>query len=211
MILARLEKNYTGSTLARIAVEVLDEKEIKLLVPYEYEVDWNERIENEDPAILWSLKNDKFGMFDILLPVSKLNLQGDSSADLTIICGSETFRVHRIFFYNRSPVFRAMLDSPMREGREGEINIQEMDSTTLSSMIHYVYTGELERDWPYLDILDVFRAGDMYDLFGWVELFWVKLKSGEVKWSEEKMAEIRLAEDTFDIVSKLNSKRLIQD
>ena len=78
-------------------------------------------------------------------------------------------------------------------------------------MIHYVYTGELERDWQDLDILDVFRAGDMYDLVGWVELFWVKLRFGMVKWTEEKMMEIRLAQDTFDIVSKLSmsSNRLL--
>ena len=32
MILAQMEKKYTESTLARIAVEVLDEEEIKLVV-----------------------------------------------------------------------------------------------------------------------------------------------------------------------------------
>ena len=32
MILARLEKKYTESTLARIAVEVLEEEEIKMVV-----------------------------------------------------------------------------------------------------------------------------------------------------------------------------------
>ena len=35
MILARLDKSYTGSTLARIAVEVLKEKDIKVLVQSE--------------------------------------------------------------------------------------------------------------------------------------------------------------------------------
>ena len=29
-------------------------------------VDWNETAEDEDPAILWALKNEKFGIFDIL-------------------------------------------------------------------------------------------------------------------------------------------------
>ena len=32
MILARLDKSYTGSTLAKIAVEVLEEEDIKVLV-----------------------------------------------------------------------------------------------------------------------------------------------------------------------------------
>ena len=78
---------------------------------------------------------------------------------------------HRNFLPYRSPVFRAMFLSSWREAREGEINIQEMDPATLSSMIHYIYTLELAGGWQDLDILDVVRAADMYDLPSWLELF----------------------------------------
>ena len=57
-----------------------------------------------------------------------------------------TFQVHRNLLCYRSPVFRAMLDSDMREAREGEIIIQDMDSTTVRSMINYFYTGEMSED-----------------------------------------------------------------
>ena len=87
-ILSRLNKTYTGTTLARIAVEVGEEEDIRLLVQ-SGSVDWNETAEDEDPAILWALKNEKFGIVDILMPVNKINLQGDPSADLTINCDSE--------------------------------------------------------------------------------------------------------------------------
>ena len=63
-----------------------------------------------------------------------------------------------------------MLNSGMRETREGEINIKEMNSNTLSSMIHYIYTGELADGWQDLDIQDLTTAADMYDLPGWIEL-----------------------------------------
>ena len=63
-----------------------------------------------------------------------------------------------------------MLNSDMREAREGEINIRDMNSNTLSSMIHYIYTGELADGWQDLDTRDVATAADMYDLPGWVEL-----------------------------------------
>ena len=79
--------------------------------------------------------------------VNKINLQGDPSADLTINCHSETFRVHKYFLCSKSPVFSAMLNSHMKEAREGEINIKEMNSDTLSSMIHFIYTGELTDSW----------------------------------------------------------------
>ena len=77
------------------------------------------------------------------MTVYKINLQGDPSADLTINCDSEKFRVHKYFLCSKSPVFCAMLNSDMREAREGEININAMNSNSLSSMIHYIYTGEL--------------------------------------------------------------------
>ena len=73
MILARLDKSYTGSTLARIAVEVLEEEDIKVLFQSE-KVDWNETVENEDPAILWSLNNDKFNLVRLLLESPSINI-----------------------------------------------------------------------------------------------------------------------------------------
>ena len=167
MILSKLEKPYYGSSLARIAVEVGEEEDIRLLVQ-SGSVDWNETAEDEDPAILWALKNEKFGIVDILMAVNKINLQGDPSADLTINCDSETFRVHKYFLCSKSPVFRARLE---RWEREGEINMRDMNPDTLSSMNHYIYTGELADGWQDLDIQDVTTAADMYDLPGWMELF----------------------------------------
>ena len=181
MILSKLEKPYYGSSLARIAVEVGEEEDIRLLVQAEREdarglydadlfirVDWNETAEDEDPAILWALKSGKFGIVDILMAVNKINLQGDPSADLTINCDSETFRVHKYLFCFKSPVFRARLE---RWEREEVISINTMNSNTLGSMIHYIYTGELADGWQDLDIQDVTIAADMYDLPGWMELF----------------------------------------
>ena len=55
-ILSKLNKSYTGTSLAHIAVEVGEEEDIRLLVQ-SGTVDWTETGENEDPAILWALKN----------------------------------------------------------------------------------------------------------------------------------------------------------
>ena len=57
-----------------------------------------------------------------------------------------TFQVDRNLLCCRSSVFRAMLDSDMREARKGVIIIQDMDSTTVRSMINYFYTGEMSED-----------------------------------------------------------------
>ena len=65
MILSHLKKPYHGSSLACIAVEVGEEEDIRLLVQ-SGSVDWSETANDEDPAILWVLKNEKFGIVDIL-------------------------------------------------------------------------------------------------------------------------------------------------
>jgi len=49
MILTKLKKPYSGFNLARIAVEVGEEEDIRLLVQ-SGSVDWNETVEDEDPA-----------------------------------------------------------------------------------------------------------------------------------------------------------------
>ena len=152
-------------------MEVGEEEDIRLLVQARRTIDWNETVEDEDPAILWALKNEKFRIFDLLMAVNKINLQGDPSADLTINCDSETFRVHKGLLCYKSPVFSAMLNSDMREAREREINIKSMKSKTLNSMIHYMYTGELAEGWEDLDIQDVTIAADMYDMPDWMDLF----------------------------------------
>ena len=113
--------------------------------------------------------NNEISVVDIFMTVNKINLQGDPSADLTINCDSETFRVHKYFLCSNSPVFSTMFHSDMREAREEKININTMNSNILSSMIQY--NGELADGWPDLDIQDVTIAADMYDLPDWMELF----------------------------------------
>ena len=200
MILAKLGKLYTGTTLARIAVEVGEEEDIRLLLQEWAEtmtmrededgetailrilqnqhlrINWSETVGGEDCAILWALKNDKYEIVEHLVPHCNINLEGDPSADLTINCGSETFKVHSIFLRSKSPVFSAMLNSDMREAREGKINIKDMNSNTISAMINYFYKREVADGWKDLDIVDVAKAADMHDLQGWMDLFCSELE-----------------------------------
>ena len=73
-ILSKMRRNFTGQTLARIAVEVCEEKDVKLLVESRT-VDWNQRAEGEDPAIFWALNNKKLNKFKILLKCPELDLR----------------------------------------------------------------------------------------------------------------------------------------
>ena len=54
-------------------MEVLEEEEVKKLVQ-SGKVDWKETAENEDPAILWALNNDKFDLVRLLLESPTINI-----------------------------------------------------------------------------------------------------------------------------------------
>ena len=72
-ILSLLKQTFTGISLARIAVEVGSEKDVKLLVEAGT-VDWNETEGDEDAALMWALVNDKFDLVKRLLEVPGINL-----------------------------------------------------------------------------------------------------------------------------------------
>ena len=73
-ILTKMNKNFTGQTLARIAVEVGKDKDVRLLVESKT-IDWNERADGEDPAIFWALNNERVEMVKILLKWPGMNLK----------------------------------------------------------------------------------------------------------------------------------------
>ena len=72
--MTKRRKNVTGKTLGRIAVEVGEDEDVRLLVEAGT-VDWNERAQGEDPAIFWALKNQRFEMVKILLKYPGIDLK----------------------------------------------------------------------------------------------------------------------------------------
>ena len=75
-------------------------------------------------------------------------------------------------------------------------NCRFLSSITLISLIHFIYTGELAEGWEDLDIEDMARAADSYDLSGWMDLFCSALgEKDEV--SGEKVAEMIIVGSKF--------------
>lgn len=56
---------------------------------------------------------------------------------------SHCFTSHSL---GRSPVFEAMLNLPMREGRERLIQIEDMSAKALWEFLFFLYTGRFRRD-----------------------------------------------------------------
>ncbi len=54
-----------------------------------------------------------------------------------------TNTIHNCAPQVRSPVFKALLDAPMREGKEGVVTIQDVRAPVFRTLLHFVYTDSL--------------------------------------------------------------------
>ena len=83
-------------------MEVADEGDIKLLVQ-SGDVDWNKSDDNEDLAIMWALKNNKYGIVEELLaaPDVKLDIRDKEGWSLVFRAISTLKKGKCIFIINR--------------------------------------------------------------------------------------------------------------
>ena len=112
----------------------------------------------------------------------KMILEDDDTADFTIRCETKEFRVHRNILCARSPVFRASILTDMQEASKGEIFVKEIDEKSLATIIHYIYTGELQLG-KDPDIQMIAWAGTKYLLPGFMDFLSQQVKgdlSGEM-------------------------------
>ena len=105
-------------------------------------------------------------------------MENTAASDITIKCGEETFKVHKIFLTSRSSVFKAMLETEMMEAATREILIKDIDCPTLKEMIHFIYTGELSG--MKVDLQNIWYAADMYDVNGLVGALCSKMKNENI-------------------------------
>jgi len=103
-----------------------------------------------------------------------LFLSKDSS-DVIIRCGDKVFNCHKIVLASRSPVFKTMLESNMREKITGDVEIKNMDHEVLEDLLKYIYSGVA----PNVDAhsKELFAAADLYQLEKLKELCELKLCS----------------------------------
>ena len=107
--------------------------------------------------------------------LGKTILEDDATADFSIRCDAKEFRVHRNILCARSPVFRASILTPMVEAAKGEIFVKDLGEKTLATILHYVYTGELELS-EDSNIVELTWGGNKYLLPGFMELLGFRLQ-----------------------------------
>lgn len=67
--------------------------------------------------------------------------------DVTLIAAHDGRRIpsHRVVLSGASPYFAAMFTGDLREAREAEVTLQEMEGDSLYQLVQYCYTGEINR------------------------------------------------------------------
>jgi len=86
-----------------------------------------------------------------------------SDADMTIVVGEKTFKVHKNLLKARSNYFRTLFESGMAETRTNEVTIEDADPKIFKHFLEYLYTGLapkslIEVAWELLPLSDRFDA-----------------------------------------------------
>eukprot|EP00930_Biecheleria_cincta_P007850 TRINITY_DN109129_c0_g1_i1.p1 TRINITY_DN109129_c0_g1~~TRINITY_DN109129_c0_g1_i1.p1 ORF type:complete len:312 (-),score=57.51 TRINITY_DN109129_c0_g1_i1:160-1026(-) len=83
--------------------------------------------------------------------------------DFVVACGEE-IPCHRAVLAEASPVLAAAVESTMREGREGRLEIKDVEASAVKAMLQYMYTGEVNCDANAL--ASALLLADRYDVKG---------------------------------------------
>ncbi|XP_057340101.1 speckle-type POZ protein-like [Microplitis mediator] len=83
-------------------------------------------------------------------------------SDIELIVQEKKFQAHKLVLMVRSPVFRAMLTTDMKDNREKTITIKDMNSEVFKKTLEFIYTDKVDD----LDNVaeELFQAADEYQI-----------------------------------------------
>ncbi|KAH0555541.1 hypothetical protein KQX54_020014 [Cotesia glomerata] len=96
-------------------------------------------------------KKEEFFPNDILTDFEKL-LISKKSSDAAILVGDKKFDAHKVILTTRSCVFKAMYSYDMKEKKENEVTITDIDGEIFEKLLEYIYTDKVKD-------LDTFAEG----------------------------------------------------
>ncbi|XP_071033286.1 speckle-type POZ protein B-like [Parasteatoda tepidariorum] len=92
------------------------------------------------------------------------NIYADKKhCDVRLRAENETISAHKFVLVARSPVFSAMFEQDMIENQTGEVDILDMDGTTLKSFLEFMYTGIVD-EMDYGIATKLLIAADKYQV-----------------------------------------------
>ncbi|GFT26457.1 speckle-type POZ protein-like [Trichonephila clavipes] len=83
--------------------------------------------------------------------------------DVKLCTYTRTFRAHKAILSARSPVFRAMFSTDMKEKTERIVNIKDLEDDIIYKMLRYMYSNALEgMHWE--KVFKLYPAADKYQI-----------------------------------------------
>ncbi|KAF8771472.1 Speckle-type POZ protein like [Argiope bruennichi] len=84
-------------------------------------------------------------------------------SDMELRTTDQTFPVHTVILSARSPVFRRMFSTDMKESAEKCVYVPDLDSDTIRRMLMFVYTDSFQNT-QWENAINLYAAADKYEL-----------------------------------------------
>jgi len=95
-----------------------------------------------------------------------LKEKDEERADVTVVCGEDTYHLHSKRLAQKSKFFKTALDIPMKEKQEKKIEVKDVDPEIFGKVVHYMYheTLQFDKETHLENILDAAERFDMEEL-----------------------------------------------
>ena len=108
----------------------------------ELEREWNELLKREK-QVYGKLKEHRTHQKQFIKDLDHLFLDQTNNYDVTLTSGEKVFYCHKGILSARSPVFKAMFQSNMKENELGTVEIEDIQQEAFSEFLNYIYTGSI--------------------------------------------------------------------
>jgi len=92
-----------------------------------------------------------------------LYLDQTNNYDVTLTCGEKVFYCHKGILSARSPVFKAMFQSNMKENESGTVEIEDIQQEVVLEFLQYIYTGTISLNFEKYGE-ELFAVADKYQV-----------------------------------------------
>lgn len=91
-----------------------------------------------------------------------LLFEDETLSDFIFIVGDEKFHVHKQILASKSKVFYAMFTTDMKENKNNEANITDMDSAVFKELLRFLYTNVVKEAQKHA--YELYQVAHKYDI-----------------------------------------------
>ena len=88
----------------------------------------------------------------------------EEAADVTVVCGEDTYHLHSDLLAAKSRFFATALNIAMVEKREGKVVVKGVKPETFKKVVGYMYEEKLQEEEEEMDLGEMLEAADRFDM-----------------------------------------------